>query len=834
MNRNDMSPRTAPAVISRRTLLKTGAMAGVAFGFAPPMLASVLQAARTDGAPATHQPLATGWEYYQGPLDPRFQVWNSEELVTWSKVTVPHCFNAYDACDPDTPAYRGQGCYRMKLPIANPYASGRTLLHFEGAGQSAKVYVGDELAGEHVGGYDEFLVDITDSCRKLKLGEPLRLAVLCDNGRDIDRMPSDLSDFTLYGGLYRRVHLVYVPAVSLASLHTRVIWEPGQAAKISVTGRLYGLDAATGALKLNLKVTDPQGKGVLTKALNRPVWNDEVELASFEIAKPDAWSPASPNLYRCELTLGEGADKTTTAHRFGIRHTRFEDHGPFYLNGDRLLIRGTQRHEDHAGYAAAMPEDLIREEMRLMKAMGANMVRLAHYQQSPIVLDLCDELGIMVWEEIPWCRSGVESELFAQRGREKLTAMIDQHSNHPSVILWGLGNEDDWPGEPKGTDHAAMQAYMTTLQALAHQLDPTRLTGYRRSDFLKNIPDVYSPSIWAGWYSGTYVEYKSALEKGRASVPRFLHVEWGADSHAGRHAEEADPVLSHILTGKDTAEKGLDYKLTGGTTRVSKDGEWSETYACDLFDWYLKTQDELPWLTGSLQWIFKDFTTPLRVENPVPRVNQKGLLTRDMKLKEGYFVFQSYWAKEPMVRVYGHDWPVRWGKQGQKRLVRVYSNCASVELFLNGKSVGAKKRDPEDFPAAGLRWEIPFISGRNKVRAVAQADGKQISDEVEFMYQTESWGAPARLKLTGKQAVLGKTIVEATLHDASGIRCLDSRAVVRFSVAGDGKLNDNLGTPTGSRVVQLYNGRAEITVSHNGAVTAGVQSTGITPAFLSL
>jgi beta-galactosidase len=694
------------------------------------------------------------------------------------------------------------------------------------------VYVGSTLVGSHSGGYDEFNVDITESCRALKPGADLELAVLCDNSRDIERMPSDVSDFTLYGGLYRHVHVVYVPEVSLEAVHTDVDVEPGRTATVSVTGRLYAPEAKSTNLELQISVEDAQGRSVFQSTVKRAVWTGKAALARFEIASPMLWSPSTPNLYRCTVSVTAAGETATVSHRFGVRHAEFEKHGPFLLNGERLLIRGTHRHEDHAGYAAAMPDELIRQEMGLIKEVGANFIRLAHYQQSRLVLELCDELGIMVWEEVPWCRSGVGTELFQQRGRAQLMAMIDQHRNHPSVVVWGLGNEDDWPGELNGADHAAIRTYLTELRDLSHELDPTRLTAIRRCDFARDIPDLYSPSLWAGWYSGLYTEYKSALEKARTLTPRMLHVEYGADSHEGRHAEDADPVLSQILTGKGTAEEGFDYKLTGGAPRVARDGEWSETYACDLFDWYLKTQEELPWLTGAVQWIFKDFTTPLRVENPVPRVNQKGLVTRDMTKKEAFFVFQSYWSEKPMLRIYGHNWPVRWGKPGQERMVRVYSNSRQVELFVNGRSVGVKRRDPEDFPAAGLRWNVAFRAGKNVLRAVS-ADGA-VSDEIEFVYQDRQWGRPERLTLALKRRDRGTVTIEAVLEDAAGLRCLDSRAQVRFDVAGDGTLKDNLGTPTGSRVVQLYNGRAEISLMQRGPVVAGVTSEGVKPGFLSL
>jgi len=522
------------------------------------------------------------------------------------------------------------------------------------------------------------------------------------------------------------------------------------------------------------------------------------------------------------------------AERFGVRHYEFVEHGPFKLNGERLLLKGTHRHEDHAGFASAMPDELIREEMKLIKAMGANFIRLAHYQQNRLVLDLCDELGLLVWEEVPWCRGGIGGDHWKQMVREKLTNTINQHRNHPSVILWGLGNEDDWPTEYPSVDKDAIRAFMTELRDLAHNLDPTRLTSYRRADFARDIPDVYSPSIWAGWYSGLYTEYQAALEKQVKLQPHMLHIEWGADSHAGRHSETPDKAIASVGTGHGTDERGLDYKLTGGAPRVSKDGDWSETYACNLFDWHLKVQESLPWLTGAAQWVFKDFTTPLRVENPVPRMNQKGVIARDMTKKESYYVFQSYWADEPMIHIYGHTWPVRWGDTDEPKMVKVYSNCEEVELFHEGKSLGMKRRNSQDFPAAGLRWTLPFSAGKNSLRAVGKRAGKTVSDEIHFVYETRKWGAPAKFIFAeiGREGT--RVTTEATLVDAAGVTCLDARMLVRFSLAGKGRLIDNQGTPWASRAVQMANGRTRITAEVKGGCTVGIAADGLETAFVAL
>jgi beta-galactosidase len=826
---------------SRRHFLKSTAAAASL----PLLTNSVLRASiSTLGSSSPHEAadtgharrLTDGWEYFQGTLAGPWEVWHSEELATWQPVAMPHCFNAYDACDPDTPYYRGHGWYRTHVSIANPYPNGRTLLHFEGAGQETTIYVGEKLAGKHIGGYDEFAVDITDLLPTPKM-DAVPITVLCDNSRNLDRMPSDFSDFSLYGGMYRHVNLVYVPVVSLETVHIQTkLPSPAGPAEITIVGTLYNPTGEANPLDITIDVTDPSGASVHHLSHTIQPWKNSTPLTTFTIPAPQLWSPAKSQLYECTITVRSKDGEYAAHERFGVRHTEWIQHGPFKLNGERLLLRGTHRHEDHAGYAAAMPDDLIYQEMQLIKDMGVNFIRLAHYQQSRRVLELCDRLGILVWEEIPWCRAGIGSEIFKEMGRRTLRNMISQHYNHPSVLLWGLGNENDWPTEYPNIDKPAIRAYLQELNDLAHQLDPSRKTTIRRLDFARDIPDVYSPSIWAGWYSGTYQEYQKSLETQRERVNHLFHAEWGADSHAGRHSEDPDKVLAQITAGKGTDERGLAYLSTGGDTRVSRDGDWSETYACNLFDWHLKTQETLPWLTGSAQWIFKDFTTPLRVENPVPRVNQKGLVERDMTKKEAYFVFQSYWSDVPMARIYGHSWHVRWGEPNEQKMVKVYSNCDTAELFVNGKSAGVKRRNSQDFPAAGLRWLTPFSPGTNNLRIIAKRGNTTVTDEISFLYQAEKWGKPASLKLTDIHRDKDKVTVEATLYDAKGILCLDARNQVRFSVAGGAKLIDNLGTSRGSRVVQLYNGRAQITLQTPPTVQSvvAVNTPGITGAFYAL
>ena len=624
-----------------------------------------------------------------------------EEQPIWTKVTLPHCFNAEDAVDPDVNYYEGPGWYKTRLKVNNPYPNGRIVLEFEGAGQKTDVYVYMTKVGSHVGGYDSWNVDITDAVQAFlaskdadRFNGEVPLSIRCDNTRDAEMIPSDLSDFNVYGGIYRYLNLVYLPEVSFSSLKIVPTLDARmKKGNLSISGTLYN-PADVRKASVVVAIKNPAGEVVATRQLEDITPLGDLALLNIQLDKPQIWDVDSPLLYTCEVTVTANGQKMTASERFGFRSFEFVEKGPFLLNGRRLLLRGTHRHEDHAGVGAAMTEEQMVHEMNMMKEMGVNFIRLGHYQQSEIILNLCDELGILVWEEIPWCRGGVGNETYRNQAKRMLEDMITQHFNHPSVIIWGLGNENDWPNDFPEFEQSQIRGLMSELNTISHQMDAGRKTAIRRCAFCSDIVDVYSPSIWAGWYRGKYEDYQKISKDEMEKVKHFLHVEWGGDNHAGRHAENIPPIR----------KKG------------ETDSDWSETYIVKLIDWHLKEQENMPWLTGTAYWPFKDFSTPIRPENPVPYVNQKGVVERDFTKKESFYVFQSYWTDEPMVHIYGHGWPVRWGEDGEEKEVLVYSNCQAVELFLNGESLGVRKRNSQDFPAAGLRWNVKFEKGEIRSR----------------------------------------------------------------------------------------------------------------------
>lgn len=744
------------------------------------------------------QDMAGAWEVFR-PVEPG----KPEAVPLWTDVCLPHCFNATDAVSPYVGYYQGAGWYRNVVDIDTTCPDGRIVLDFAGAGQKTQVYVYTRLVARHTGGYDRWQADITEAVRQFARTEVCRqryhgripIAVRCDNGRDTELIPSDMSDFHLYGGLYRPVSLVYLPSTAIRSAH---ITTGRQQASVRVS-----TDGPTDNAVVQARIVSPQGQHVGTYSLRRTT--DSTFVADIPVSRPRLWDVDHPERYTCIITLASKHARDTLTQRFGWRQYEFRPHGPFMLNGRRLLLRGTHRHEDHAGVGAAMTDEQITSELTMIKRMGANFIRLGHYQQADRVLELCDSLGLLVWEEIPWCRGGLGGQTYRQQARDMLTHMISQHYNHPSIILWGLGNENDWPGDFDHFDKDSIRAFMTELHTLAHRLDPSRKTTLRRCDFCADIVDVYSPSIWPGWYSRSLHDYRQMTTEAITRYPYFVHAEWGGDSHAGRHSES-------------------DFR---GMVQADRYGDWSETYMVRLYDWCLKEQLHLPRLTGTAFWTFKDFATPLRPLNPIPYVNQKGVVERNGTPKESYYVFQSYWATEPMIHIYGHSWPVRWGREGEPRTVLVYSNCDRVELWVNGRSYGIRQRHPDDYPAAGFHWDVPLRPGTNTLRVVGHARGRVLTDEITQEYQTQRWGPPAAIRLSQQAEPDGTVTVTAWLTDGQQTRCLDADSWIEFDLTGDGELLADLGTSRGSRKIQAANGRAAIRLRSWGESVVSVKSPGL-------
>jgi beta-galactosidase len=444
--------------------------------------------------------------------------------------------------------------------------------------------------------------------------------------------------------------------------------------------------------------------------------------------------------------------------------------------------------------------------------MGANFVRLAHYPQDPEVYKACDELGLLVWDELPWCRGGIGNAQWQTNSKNMLVEMINQNYNHPSIILWSLGNEMSWlPDFPDGDNTTKMNAFLTELNDMAHQLDPSRKTVIRKYEEGSKIVDVFSPSIWSGWYSGSYKSYKKAIDKYKLDYKHFIHAEYGGDSQVGRHSE--NPINGEGVIKTEGWEEAI---VQTKVANIAQIGDWSENYIVDLFDWHLHISENDPTFVGNMQWAFKDFATPLRPEDDIPYMNQKGLVDRNGNPKDAYYVFKSYWSEKPFAYIESHTWTDRQGPKNTPRTICVYSNCPKVELFLNGVSLGVKNRDITAYPACGLNWDINFADGKNNFVAVGIAkDGKKVNDNLDVNYRYVKNGAADGLKLSAEKMKNGNYLVTAIAVDKNNIRCLDYEDRVYFQCLSGGVTMKNQGTPTGSESIKMANGKASIEVVPN-------------------
>ncbi|HOI28695.1 MAG TPA: glycoside hydrolase family 2 TIM barrel-domain containing protein [Melioribacteraceae bacterium] len=750
-------------------------------------------------------PLNDNWFYLEDNIDKPEKLYQS--VKEWQKINLPHTWNKFDAVDSQPGYRRGVGWYRKDLYMPALDKNTSVKICFEGVNTYSEVYVNGKIAGGHIGGYLQFDVDIT---RLLKQSDYNTILVKADNSYNPDIPPSQTSDFVIYGGITRDVHLKILPGTYIDKMQVNI---SNVSVKSAATGiKIFLKNKAMNnflTIKILLKNNKNKTVAETQKKIKIQEESAELSLALPELKNPELWSVDNPYLYSVEAILTDGKKVIDSfSERIGYRWFEFRENGPFYLNGKRVLLRGTHRHEDYAGLGNALPDSLHRKDMKMIKEMGANFVRLAHYPQDPEVYRACDELGLLVWDEIPWCRGGMGKEIWKRNVKSYLDEMIDQNYNHPSIIIWSLGNEIYWlPEFPDGDNNDSLRSFLKELNDIAHQKDPARYTAVRKYYEGSDIVDLFSPSIWSGWYSGVYKGYEKAIVDAQKKYKRFFHAEFGGDSHVGRHSEL--PVTGDGFASPDEWEEKVNQVKI---SNIANMGDWSESYMVDLFDWYLRYSEQSSSFSGSAQWAFKDFPTPLRPENPIPYMNQKGLLDRNGNPKDAYYVFKSYWnTKDKFCYIESPSGTERSGPKDLKRDVNVFSNCSEVELFLNDVSQGRLKKDITKFPASGLSWSVNFSSGKNILKAVGFCEiGKSAEHQFEVNYSYEKHGTADKIILSYERLKNGNYLITATAVDINGNRALDYNRRIYFSSLGSGELLQNLGTPTGSSVIEMANGKAVI------------------------
>ena len=723
----------------------------------------------------------------------------------WQKINLPHSWNNFDAVDAQPGYRRDASWYEKEILLGEIEADKLYKLFFEATNILSEIFVNGKSIGGHVGGYVGFEVDITNH---LAIGSN-QILIRVDNSINPEIIPSQVSDFFIYGGIPRDVWFRIIPRTNISQLK---ISTPSVSVDKAETKIDLIIDSGDNyKVELLIELLDPDDEMVqkVNKSYNVVNGENKIEVSLEEITNPKLWSTNVPNLYSIKVSLSnDGKRIDQLEDRFGYRWFEFKPHGPFYLNGERLLLRGTHRHEDHAGLANALPNSQHRKDIEMIKDMGANFIRLAHYPQDLEVYKACDELGLLVWDELPWCRGGVGGKEWKNNTTHLFKEMINQNFNHPSIIIWSVGNEVYWlPEQEDGDNIDSLKKFTKTLVDLAHDLDKGRLTSIRKFYEGADLVDVFSPSIWAGWYNGVYKSYKKAIEDAQNKYSHFFHAEYGGSSHLGRHTE--NPITGEgFLNPEEWSESVNQVKIRN----IANIGDWSENYIVDLFDWHLNITENSENFTGNAQWAFKDFGTPLRPENSIPYLNQKGLVDRAGNPKDAYYVFKSYWNdKDKFAYIESHTWKERSGPKGKEREVCVYSNCAEVELFVNDVSLGKKKKDSNNYPASGLNWDVKFKEGNNFIEAVGfEHSVKKANDKLEILYSYEQNGAPEKIKLSAERMKNGNYLITGLAIDNNGNRCLDYNERVYFSAEGNGKLVENYGTPTRSSIIEMANGKAQI------------------------
>lgn len=561
----------------------------------------------------------------------------------WGNVNLPHTWNAVDGQDGGNDYWRGTACYCRELRVEGLKNGERAVLEINGAAMSAEVYLNGRMLKRHEGGYATFRVDITDH-----LGEDNLLAITVDNSAN-DRIYPQKADFTFYGGLYRDVNLLIVPQRHF------VLCEDG-------TPGMHITPVVTGENAVVTVETWQVGEG----AVRIRIGDQEAEVSSrngyakaeFTLSNAHLWNGVEdPYLYTAEAEFGE--DRITA--RFGCRSIAFDPEKGFLLNGRVYPLRGVSRHQDRQGLGNALSIREHREDMDIIREMGANTIRLAHYQHAQEFYDLCDEYGMVVWAEIPYITEHMPNG--RQNTLDQMRELITQCYNHPSIVCWGLSNEV----AVHGVTEDLMENHVL-LNDLCHAMDKTRPTTMAHAFMLEHesplilLPDIGSYNLYFGWYLGN-------LEQNDIFFDDY-------------HAKYPNRVMGF-------SEYGADANIRFQTAHPEQ-GDYSEQFQCKYHEYILECIDRHPWMWATHLWNTFDFAADGRDEGGAHGLNQKGIVSFDRKTKkDAFYLYKAAWNKtQPFVHLCGRRYIDR---PEEVTEVTVYSNCDTVSLYVDGKLLETKQ-----------------------------------------------------------------------------------------------------------------------------------------------
>ncbi len=618
-------------------------------------------------------PLTEHWKFIRadaGPVEPGEA----------KPIRMPHTWNAQDGQDGGNDYYRGACWYYCALPALKLAAGERAYLSFEGAAMTAEVWMNGEKLAEHRGGYATFRVDITEA-----LAKGGALAVSVDNSANGEVYPQ-MADFTFYGGLYRPVSLIVVPEAHFALEHCG-----GPGIRITPTVEDGCADVA-----LTAWVTGGESVAFTVDGMRvlAPVAEGKAE-AHLSLEHCHLWDGLNdPYLYtvQAELLAG-GAAVDVLSARFGCRSFSVDPEKGFFLNGRSYPLRGVAKHQDREAVGSAVTPEMLREDAMLIRDMGANFVRLAHYQHPQAFYDLCDELGLIVWAEIPYIT--VHMDAGEANTLSQMEELIVQNYNHPSIVCWGLSNEITFGGPIT----PALLENHKKLNDLCHRLDPTRPTAMAHVSMqaidgpVLDIADLNAYNLYFGWYGGELAQNEEFFDTFHARYPEkpIGLSEYGAD--ANLQFQTADPQRS----------------------------DYTEQYQAVYHEHILAMLPERPYIWMTSVWNMFDFAADGRDEGGAHGRNQKGLVTFDRKIrKDAYYLYKAYWSREPFVHLCSRRYVDR---PEDVTEIKVYTNLPKVTLYCDGSPVAEQTGDKI------FTFKLP-ITGDHGIIAVA---GDQ-TDEIRIRH----------------------------------------------------------------------------------------------------
>ena len=593
------------------------------------------------------------------------------------KVALPHTWNAQDGQDgEDDGAYwRGIGSYHLDLPA--PIPGTRQYIEFQGANHVATVYCNGREIGTHRGGFSTFRYDLTEA-----MTEKENILTV-----EVTNAPSDvypqMADFTFFGGLYRPVRLIQVPAAHFDLLKTGttgLFITPHVAGLVRVDAFPVNAEGCT----VRVDLCDASGTVVATGTAPAEAHT----VLKLQVADPHLWNGRiDPYLYTAKATLLDGGDEMDeVTATFGFRSFHVDSNQGFFLNGKSYPLHGVARHQDRLDMGWAITPKEHAEDIALIQEVGANTIRLAHYQHDQVFYDLCDQTGMVIWAEIPFISRFNPSQAAHDNTISQMTELIAQNYNHPSICFWGISNEITIGGESE-----PLYQNLCELNALCKRLDPSRLTTMAELTMVPMdsehvyITDVLSYNHYYGWYMGDVSENGPWLDEFHKKNPdRPVGIsEYGAEC---------------ILSWHSAKPENHDY---------------TEEYQAYYHHEMLKTFAQRPYIWSTHVWNMFDFAADARDEGGCKGRNNKGLVTYDRKIKkDAFYVYKAYWTTEPMVHVSGRRFTDR---APGERTVTVYTNLPEVTLLLNGEVVGTQPAVDH----AAVFAELPLQDGANTITARA-------------------------------------------------------------------------------------------------------------------